>query len=134
KSVCHNNIKNELGKLNGNEIADNAATIAPEMYKLDLVILASKVKNNREAHEYYLKHTMEQATILRELIQELLGYIRDTCLDIHKPSKKLVAVTPINKKNTVQFADTVTTSGNIPKVTNRPILSSTGVNPSTSAS
>ncbi|GJT81099.1 retrovirus-related pol polyprotein from transposon TNT 1-94 [Tanacetum coccineum] len=57
---------------------------------------------------------MEQATILREvvekaksrnpfdsasysacmyvkLIQELLGYVRDTCPDIHKPSKKLVA-------------------------------------------
>ncbi|GJX65554.1 integrase, catalytic region, zinc finger, CCHC-type containing protein [Tanacetum coccineum] len=93
-----------------------------------------KVKNNKEAHEYYLKHTMEQAAILRELIQELLGYVRDTCPDIHKPSEKLVAVTPINKKKTVQFADTVTSSGNIPKVTNRPLLSSTGVNPSTSAS
>ncbi|GJZ68118.1 hypothetical protein Tco_0631358, partial [Tanacetum coccineum] len=86
----------------------NAATIAPGMYKLDLVILAPKVKNNMEAHEYYLKHTMEQAAILREvveqaksrnpldsasysarmyvkLIQELLGYVRDTCPDIHKP-------------------------------------------------
>ncbi|GJW94340.1 hypothetical protein Tco_0174012 [Tanacetum coccineum] len=102
------------------------------MYKLDPVILAPKVKNNREAHEYYLKHTMEQAAILREvveqaksqnpldkasysacmyvkMIQELLGYVRDIFPDIHKPS-------------------------NIPKVTNRPLLSSTGVNPSTSAS
>ncbi|GJS03421.1 retrovirus-related pol polyprotein from transposon TNT 1-94 [Tanacetum coccineum] len=127
------------------------------MYKLDLVLLAPKVKNNREAHEYYLKHIMEQAAILREvveqaksrnpldsasysacmyvkLIQELLGYVRDTCPDIHKPSEKLVAVTPINKKKTVRFADTVTSSGNIPKVPNRPLLSSTGVNPSTNAS
>ncbi|GJY66531.1 hypothetical protein Tco_0468769 [Tanacetum coccineum] len=120
--------------------------------------LQEKVKeNNRENHEYYLKHTMEQAAILREvveqaksqnpldsasysacmyvkLIQELLGYVRDTCPDIHKPSEKLVAVTPINKKKTVRFADTVTSSGNIPKVPNRPLLSSTGVNPSTSAS
>ncbi|GJT74143.1 retrovirus-related pol polyprotein from transposon TNT 1-94 [Tanacetum coccineum] len=37
-----------------------------------------------------------------KLIQELLGYIRDTCPDIHKPSEKLVAVTPINKKKTVR--------------------------------
>ncbi|GJW02238.1 hypothetical protein Tco_1561094 [Tanacetum coccineum] len=66
---------------------------------------------------------MEQAAILREivkqakllnpdsasysackyvkLIQELLGYVRDTCPDIHKPSEKLVAVTSINKKKTV---------------------------------
>ncbi|GJV91368.1 retrovirus-related pol polyprotein from transposon TNT 1-94 [Tanacetum coccineum] len=108
-----------IKKLKGKEIADNAAqmsnaaTIAPGMYKLDPVILAPKVKNNREAHEYYLKHSMEQAAIL---------------------SEKLVAVTPINKKKTVRFADTVTSSGNIPKVTNKPLLSSTGVNPSTNAS
>ncbi|GJU37941.1 hypothetical protein Tco_1186295 [Tanacetum coccineum] len=117
----------------------------------------TEVKNNREAHEYYLKHTIEQVAILREvvkqaklqnplnsasylacmyvkLIQELLGYVRDTCLDIHKPSDKLFMVTPINKKKIVRFADTVKSSDNIPKVTNRPLLSSTGVNPSTSAS
>ncbi|GKE03349.1 hypothetical protein Tco_1395367 [Tanacetum coccineum] len=108
-------LKNDLRKFKGKDIVDNAAqvsnatTIAPGMYKLDPVILAPKVKNIREAHEYYLKHTMEQADILKELIQELLGYVRDTCPDIHKPS-------------------------NIPKVPNRSILSSTGVNPSTSAS
>ncbi|GJT34330.1 hypothetical protein Tco_0924749 [Tanacetum coccineum] len=156
-------LKNNLRKFKGNDIVDNAAqalnatTIAPGMYKLDPVTLAPKVKNNRESHEYYLKHTMEQAAILREiveqakslnpldrasysackyvkLIQELLGYIKDTCPDIHKPSEKLVAVTAINKKKTVRFADTVTSSGNIPKVTNRPLLSSIEVNPSTSAS
>ncbi|GJR73995.1 hypothetical protein Tco_0086360, partial [Tanacetum coccineum] len=126
-------------KLKGKDIVENATqvsnatTIAPEMYKLDPVILAPKVKNNREAHEYYLKHTMEQAAILR-LIQELLGYVRDTCLDIHKPGKKLVVVTPINKMKKVRFADTITSSGNTPKVSNRPLLSSTGLNPSTSAS
>ncbi|GJX29224.1 hypothetical protein Tco_0237303 [Tanacetum coccineum] len=36
-----------------------------------------------------------------KLVQELLGYVRDTCPDIHKPSKKLVVVTPINKKKIV---------------------------------
>ncbi|GJZ80991.1 retrovirus-related pol polyprotein from transposon TNT 1-94 [Tanacetum coccineum] len=81
-------------KLKGKDIVDNAAqmsnaaTIALGMYKLNPVILAPKVKNNREAHEYYLKHTMEQAAILRELIQELLGYVRDTYPDIYKPRVK----------------------------------------------
>ncbi|GJY70614.1 retrovirus-related pol polyprotein from transposon TNT 1-94 [Tanacetum coccineum] len=150
-------------KFKGKDIVNNAAqmsnatTIALGMYKLDLVIWAPKVKNNREAHEYYLKHIMEQAAILKEvveqpksrnplnsasysacmyvkLIQELLSYVRNTCPDIPKPIEKLVAVTPINKKKIVRFADTVTSSGNIPKVPNRPLLSSTGVNPSTSAS
>ncbi|GJV82534.1 retrovirus-related pol polyprotein from transposon TNT 1-94 [Tanacetum coccineum] len=73
------------------------------MYKLDPVILAPKVKNNRKAHEYYLKHTIEQAAILKDvvkqaksrnpldsesysaykyikLIQELLRYVEITCL------------------------------------------------------
>nr|GEV82607.1 hypothetical protein [Tanacetum cinerariifolium] len=56
------------------EIADsatqlpNATPIALGMYKLDPVILAPKVKNNREAHEYYLKYTMEQNAILREVV------------------------------------------------------------------
>ncbi|GJX22847.1 integrase, catalytic region, zinc finger, CCHC-type containing protein [Tanacetum coccineum] len=163
KSVWHNSIKNDHRKLKGKEIADNAAqmsnvaTIDSGMYKLDPIILAPKVKNNREAHEYYLKHTMEQVAIFREvveqaksqnpldsasysacmyvkLIQELLGYIRDTFPNIHTPGEKLVAVTPINKKKTDRFADTITSSGNIPKVTNRPLLSSAGENPSTSAS
>ncbi|GKA42995.1 hypothetical protein Tco_0735655, partial [Tanacetum coccineum] len=132
-------LKNDLRKLKGKDIVDNAAqvsnatTIALGMYKLDQVILSPKVKNNREAHEYYLKHTIEQAAILREvvkqaksrnpldsasysaykyvkLIQELLGYVRDTCPDIHKPSEKLVAVTPINKRKTVRFAEPIISS------------------------
>ncbi|GKD88625.1 hypothetical protein Tco_1364132 [Tanacetum coccineum] len=114
-------------RLKGNDIVDdaaqvsNATTIILGIYKLNPVTLDPKDKNNREARIYYIKHTMEQAVILREiveqaksldpldsasdfaykyvkLIQELLGYVRDICLDIHKPSEKLVVVTPINKK------------------------------------
>ncbi|GJS13567.1 hypothetical protein Tco_0408039 [Tanacetum coccineum] len=108
------------------EITDLNAQPGKGMYKLDRVTLAPRDKNNMETHIYYLKHTMEQAAILREiveqakslnpldsasysackyvkLIQEFLGYVRDTCPDIHKPSEKLVAVTPINKKKTVSY-------------------------------
>nr|GEY30868.1 hypothetical protein [Tanacetum cinerariifolium] len=83
-------LKNDLRKLKGKEIAyntaqlTNATTISLGMYKLDPAILDPQVKNNREAHEYYLKHTMEQAAIVK-LIQELLGYVRDTFPDIQKP-------------------------------------------------
>ncbi|GKD04038.1 retrovirus-related pol polyprotein from transposon TNT 1-94, partial [Tanacetum coccineum] len=75
KVVVITTLKNDLKKLKGKEIADNAAqmsnatTIALGMYKFDPIILAPKVKNNREAHEYYLKHTMEQAAILREVVE-----------------------------------------------------------------
>nr|GEZ06253.1 hypothetical protein [Tanacetum cinerariifolium] len=108
----------------------NATTIAPGMYKLDPVTLAPKNKNNMETHIYYLKCTMKQAAILREIveqakslnpldsasysackyvkmIQELLGYVRDTCPEIHKPSEKLVDFTPINKKKMVRFVEPV---------------------------
>ncbi|GJT01461.1 retrovirus-related pol polyprotein from transposon TNT 1-94 [Tanacetum coccineum] len=132
-------LKNDLRKFKGKDIVDNAAqvsndtTIAPGMYKLDRVTLAPKDKNNRETYIYYLKHTIEQAVILRDivkqakslnpldsasysackyvkLIQELLGYVRDTCHDIHKPSEKLIAITPINKKKTIRFAKPVISS------------------------
>ncbi|GJV47763.1 integrase, catalytic region, zinc finger, CCHC-type containing protein [Tanacetum coccineum] len=117
-------------KLKEKDIVDNVAQVSnatiitPGMYKLDPLTLAPKDKNNKEAHIYYLKHTMEQAAILREiveqakslnpldsvsysackyvkLIQEFLGYVRDTCPNIHKPSEKLVAIMPINKKKIV---------------------------------
>ncbi|GKE23731.1 hypothetical protein Tco_1435243, partial [Tanacetum coccineum] len=113
-------LKNDLKKLKGKDTVDNAAqmsnatTMAPKMYKLDPIILAPQVKNNRETHEHYLKHIMEQADILWEvveqaksrnpldsasylacvyvkLIQELLSCVRDTCPDIYKSSEKLVA-------------------------------------------
>ncbi|GJS46696.1 hypothetical protein Tco_0596817 [Tanacetum coccineum] len=128
--VIHLNQK----KLKGKDIVDNAAqvsndtTLAPGMYKLDLLILAPSASYT--AYKYV------------KLIQELLGYVRDICLDIHKCSKKLVAVTPINKKKIVRFAEHVTSSRNNPKVTDSysiqvsssPLLSSTGVKHSTSAS
>ncbi|GKC05521.1 retrovirus-related pol polyprotein from transposon TNT 1-94 [Tanacetum coccineum] len=117
KGFCHDSIKNDLRKLKGKDIVNNVAqvsnatVIALGMYKLDPVILAPMDKNNRETHIYYLKHTMEQDVILREivkqakslnpldsasytsckyvkLIQELLGYVRDTCPDIHTPRVK----------------------------------------------
>ncbi|GJX52721.1 putative reverse transcriptase domain-containing protein [Tanacetum coccineum] len=65
-----------LGNLKENDIVDNVAqvsnatTIAPGMYKLDPITLAPKDKNNRETHIYYLKHTMEQAAILREIVEQ----------------------------------------------------------------
>nr|GFA42475.1 hypothetical protein [Tanacetum cinerariifolium] len=40
------------------------------MYKLDPVTLAPKDKNNRETYIYYLKRTMEQAAILREIVEQ----------------------------------------------------------------
>nr|GEV67928.1 copia protein [Tanacetum cinerariifolium] len=97
------------------------------MYKLDPVILAPKVKNNREAHEYYLKHTkeilrkvVEQAKLQKpldsasysaclyvKLIQEFLGVNPSTSANRSKPSgntkNDMIQRTPIsNEKNKVE--------------------------------
>ncbi|GJX29973.1 hypothetical protein Tco_0238052 [Tanacetum coccineum] len=97
----------------------NDDTIAPGMYKLDPVILAPKFKNNKEAHEYYLKHNMEQAVILREVVEQA---------KLRNPLDSVSYLTCMYVKLIQELL------GNIPKVTNRPLLSSTRVKPFTSAS
>ncbi|GJX43447.1 hypothetical protein Tco_0260123 [Tanacetum coccineum] len=125
-------------KLKGKDIADNVVTkhtIAPEMLKIDVEYLNPKLLHNRSAHFDYLKHTQEEATILREImeqgklqnplnnslystckytkqIQEFLIIIRQTCPSINNFGDKLVAVTPKNKDKRVRFVEPVTSSGN----------------------
>ncbi|GJW03292.1 retrovirus-related pol polyprotein from transposon TNT 1-94 [Tanacetum coccineum] len=91
---------------------------------------------------YPLDHTLDSACRYTKLIQEFLTNIGKTCPSINNSREKLVAVTPKNKDKRVRFTDPVTSSGNtITKiastsniVSNKPMLSSIGVKPSTSAS
>ncbi|GJY34287.1 hypothetical protein Tco_0418756 [Tanacetum coccineum] len=161
-------LKNDLRKLKGKEIVENvvhtpsATTIAPGMFKLDLVPLPPRLLQNRDAHIDYLRHTQEQANTLREIvkqakekqpldseldfackyatrIQELLVYVQDTCPNAITPSTKKVDVSPMNNVKKVRFAEPFTSSSNIKQVessntldSNTPVLSSTGVKCSTS--
>ncbi|GJZ88068.1 hypothetical protein Tco_0659850 [Tanacetum coccineum] len=161
-------LKDELRKLKGKALADNVVfkhTIDPEMLKIDVEYLNPRLLNNRSAHSDYLKHTQEEAAILREIveqgksqnplnesldspckytkqIQELLIIVRQTCPNINNSGDKLVAVIPKNKDKRVRFTEPVTSSRNINTkitsssnlVSNKPMLSSTGVKTSTSAS
>ncbi|GJS52212.1 hypothetical protein Tco_0625574 [Tanacetum coccineum] len=116
-------LKNKLRKLKGKNAIDTAvskpsATIAPGMFKLDIEPISHRLKNNRDAHELYLGHP-----------------------SLTKP-EKIVDVTPMNKDKKVRFAEPVTSLSNIPNQTdsfrtkdsNKPLLTSTGVNTTTSAS
>ncbi|GJT14332.1 retrovirus-related pol polyprotein from transposon TNT 1-94 [Tanacetum coccineum] len=161
-------LKDDLRKLKGKALVDNVVTkhtIDPEMLKIDVEPITPKLLNKKTAHSAYIKHTQEEATVLRDLveqvkskypldhslesacryaklIQELLTNISKTCPSINNTDGKLVAVTPKNKDKRVRFTEPVTSSGNtITKtastsnlVSNKPMLSSTGVKPSTSAS
>ncbi|GJY64000.1 integrase, catalytic region, zinc finger, CCHC-type containing protein [Tanacetum coccineum] len=113
-------LKNELRKLKGKNVVNTAvsktnATIAQGMFMLDIEPISPSLKNNRDAHE--------------------------TCPSSPKSSGKLVTVTPINKDKRVRFVEPVTSSNNIPKQTyslktndsNKPLLTSIGVKPTTSA-
>nr|GEU88161.1 hypothetical protein [Tanacetum cinerariifolium] len=65
--------KNKLRKLKGKYLADNIVTkhtIASEMLKFDMEPIARKLLNNITAHSDYLRHTQEQATILREVVEQ----------------------------------------------------------------
>ncbi|GJZ76155.1 retrovirus-related pol polyprotein from transposon TNT 1-94, partial [Tanacetum coccineum] len=130
-------LKDELRKLKEKDLANNVVTkhtIAPEMLKIDVEPIALRLLNNRITHSDYLRHTQEQAAILREIveqgksqnslnksldsackytkqIQELLIIIRQTCPSINNSSDKLVAVTPKNKDKRVRFTKLVTSSG-----------------------
>ncbi|GKD87756.1 hypothetical protein Tco_1358910, partial [Tanacetum coccineum] len=85
---------------------------------------------------------LESTCMFTKHVQELLVYVSQTCPNLPKPSEKLVAVTPMDKDKRVRFAEHVTSSSNIPKHTdslktkdsNKPLLTSTRVKPTTSAS
>ncbi|GJV73890.1 retrovirus-related pol polyprotein from transposon TNT 1-94 [Tanacetum coccineum] len=164
-------LQNELRRLKGKLVLDNATiitnaiTIAPGMFKLDIEPPSHKLKNNRDAHEDYLKKTIENTNLIRGLVkrarkqnpseplldsackftnhvQELLVYVSQTCPSFTKPSEKLVAITPMNKVKKVRFSKPLTSSSNIHKQvessktpdSNTPVLPSTGLKSSTSAS
>ncbi|GJT31380.1 retrovirus-related pol polyprotein from transposon TNT 1-94 [Tanacetum coccineum] len=92
-------LKNNLRKFKGKDIVDNVAqasnatTIAPGME----IVEQAKSLNPIDSASY-------SACKYVKLIQELLGYVRDTCPNIHKPSEKLVVVKPINKNKTVRVS------------------------------
>ncbi|GJU72932.1 retrovirus-related pol polyprotein from transposon TNT 1-94 [Tanacetum coccineum] len=151
----------------GKEIVENvvhtpsATTIAPGMFKLDLVPLPPRLLQNRDVYIDYLRHTQEQANTLWELvkqakakqpldreldfsckyatrIQELLVYVQDTCPIAVTPSTKKVVVSHMNNVKKVSFAEPLTSSSNIKQIessntsdSNTPVLSSTEVKCST---
>ncbi|GJT91534.1 retrovirus-related pol polyprotein from transposon TNT 1-94 [Tanacetum coccineum] len=161
-------LKDDLRKLKGKALVDNVVTkhtIDPEMLKIDVEPITPKLLNKKTAHSAYIKHTQEEAIVLRDLvkhvkskypldhslesacryaklIQELLTHISKTCPSVNNTDGKLVVVTPKNKDKRVRFTEPVTSSGNtitktastLNLVSNKPMLSSTGVKPSTSAS
>nr|GEV99992.1 hypothetical protein [Tanacetum cinerariifolium] len=65
-------LKETLSKLKGKAVVNEAITLHPfdpELLKIDVAPLAPKLRNNRTAHNDYLKHTQEVTTTLREIVE-----------------------------------------------------------------
>nr|GEW16686.1 retrovirus-related Pol polyprotein from transposon TNT 1-94 [Tanacetum cinerariifolium] len=68
-------LKNELRKLKGKTVVDNAVstpiatTIAPGLFKINLEPLAPKLLKNKDAHINYINHSRDHADILREIVK-----------------------------------------------------------------
>ncbi|GKD55028.1 retrovirus-related pol polyprotein from transposon TNT 1-94, partial [Tanacetum coccineum] len=69
-------LKNVLRKLKGKEVIDNAAKISEptpavsKVYPIDPIKRIPRVKNKRMTYTSYLNNTIEQVTILREIVEE----------------------------------------------------------------
>ncbi|GKA75275.1 hypothetical protein Tco_0781653, partial [Tanacetum coccineum] len=133
-------LKDKLRKLKGKDLADNVVTkntITLEMLKIDMELIAPRLLNNRTAHSDYLRYTHEQAAILKEIVEQ--GKSQNP---LNNSLDSALVVTPKNKDKRVRFTKPVTSLGstNIKiasssnLVSNKPMLSSTRVKPSTSAS
>nr|GEV56905.1 hypothetical protein [Tanacetum cinerariifolium] len=135
RTINHRSLPKPRKALVDNDVTTH--TIASEMLKINMEPLAPKLLNNRTTHSDYLRLTQEQAVILREVVeqgksQNSLNNSLDSTLD----------VTLKNKDKRVRFTEPVTSSGNTNTkttsssnlVSNKPMLSSTRVKLSTSAS
>ncbi|GJV73625.1 hypothetical protein Tco_1493620 [Tanacetum coccineum] len=131
-------LKDDLRKLKGKSLVDNAVTkhtIDPEMFKIDVEPITPNLSNKRKAYSAYIKHTQEEAAVLRDLVEhvkaiypldhslesafryskliyELITNISKTCPSINNSGEKLVAVTLKNKDKRVRFTEPITSSGN----------------------
>ncbi|GJS36597.1 retrovirus-related pol polyprotein from transposon TNT 1-94 [Tanacetum coccineum] len=159
-------LKNELRKLKGKALDKEAIethSVDPKVSKDNVEPITPKLLNKRTAHSSYIKHTQEEAFVLRDIvehvkanypqdsllesafrytkvIQELLSHISRTCPSINNFDPQLVAVTPRKKDKKVRFAESLTSTENTKTdstsniVSNKRVLHSTGVRLSTSAS
>ncbi|GJU15866.1 retrovirus-related pol polyprotein from transposon TNT 1-94 [Tanacetum coccineum] len=109
------------------------SVLAPGRYAIDVDLIPSHNKNNREVHLYYLKHLKESVKTLRQIVeeakvdrpldkstvfaccytkhsQELLEYVISTCPKAFNQQDKKQAPTPLIRKKQVIFYEQCNTS------------------------
>nr|GFA12404.1 integrase, catalytic region, zinc finger, CCHC-type, peptidase aspartic, catalytic [Tanacetum cinerariifolium] len=78
-------LKEQLNKLKGKTVITKVVSsnpIDPELLKVDIAPLASKLRKNRTSHTDYIRHTQEEAATLRVIVEsEKLPNPLNTSLD-----------------------------------------------------
>ncbi|GKB11462.1 retrovirus-related pol polyprotein from transposon TNT 1-94 [Tanacetum coccineum] len=105
-------LQSEFRRLKGKHVLDNATTIAPGMFKLDIEPISHRL---RDAHEDYLKKTIENTNTIRGLVEHARK---------QNPSEPLL-------DSTCKFTKNVESSKT--PDSNTPVLPSTGLKSATSA-
>nr|GEV11102.1 integrase, catalytic region, zinc finger, CCHC-type, peptidase aspartic, catalytic [Tanacetum cinerariifolium] len=81
-NMINQTLKDGLRKLKVKNLVNNVVTphtIIPEMLKIDVEPIATRLLNNRIVHSDYLRLTQEQAVILKEVVQIVLWYLDFGC-------------------------------------------------------
>ncbi|GKB40401.1 retrovirus-related pol polyprotein from transposon TNT 1-94, partial [Tanacetum coccineum] len=131
-------LKNELRKLKGKALDKEAIethSVDPKVSKDNMEPITPKLLNKRTAHSSYIKHTQEEALVLKDIvehvkanypqdlllesafrytkvIQDLLSHISRSCPSINNFGPQLVEVTPRKKDKKVRFAESLTSTEN----------------------
>ncbi|GJZ71937.1 hypothetical protein Tco_0635788 [Tanacetum coccineum] len=83
-------LKNELRKLKGKAI-DMTHSVDPNMSKDNMEPITPKLLNKRTAHSSYIKHTQEEALVLRDIVEHVkANYPQDPLLESAFRSKTVL--------------------------------------------
>nr|GEY92053.1 retrovirus-related Pol polyprotein from transposon TNT 1-94 [Tanacetum cinerariifolium] len=89
-------LKENLSKLRGKAVVTEAISlnsIDPELLKIEVALLAPKLRKNRTAHTDYIRHTLEEAATLREIVEsERLINPLNTSLDYALPPREPILI------------------------------------------
>ncbi|GJR76731.1 retrovirus-related pol polyprotein from transposon TNT 1-94 [Tanacetum coccineum] len=88
KVLVITNLKDELRKLKGKDLANNEVTHHPSDPEINTEPIIPKLLNKRSAHTAYIKHTQEEAAVLKDLVNHIhANYPLDPTLEFAlKPS------------------------------------------------
>nr|GEV45211.1 retrotransposon protein, putative, unclassified [Tanacetum cinerariifolium] len=137
KDTVIRKLKDRIKYLSGKDSVEHVKKDIDEIETINI-----ELEHKRARTQTPSEPLLESAFIFLKHIHVLLVYVSYTFPNSPKPSEKLAAVTPMNKDKRVRFAEPITSSINIPRQTdslqtkdsNKPLLTSTGVKLTTSAS